>query len=205
MSNVMSLKSFENKVKRNGFDLSFKNAFPAKVVYIHKFGVELGIPACNAVRKGICRVERSEHGYAEQNGVMMERNIVGYRLHIRLAGIYDVVYLAFVHQFEYVIVGGQARHLRALYAEAADDLCRTLCGIERQAEVCKLFNDVDYLVFVLIVYRKVDARRMLFGGMFHIESRGNQPLEQRLLYGLAYAQHFARGLHLGPELRVDVV
>lgn len=30
MSNVMSLKSFENKVKRNGFDLSFKNAFTAK-------------------------------------------------------------------------------------------------------------------------------------------------------------------------------
>lgn len=30
MSNVMSLKSFQNKVKRNGFDLSFKNAFTAK-------------------------------------------------------------------------------------------------------------------------------------------------------------------------------
>lgn len=30
MSNVMSLKSFSNKVKRNGFDLSFKNAFTAK-------------------------------------------------------------------------------------------------------------------------------------------------------------------------------
>lgn len=30
MSNVMSLKSFKNKVKRNGFDLSFKNAFTAK-------------------------------------------------------------------------------------------------------------------------------------------------------------------------------
>lgn len=30
MSNVMSLKSFMNKPKRNGFDLSFKNAFTAK-------------------------------------------------------------------------------------------------------------------------------------------------------------------------------
>ena len=30
MSNVMSLKSFSNNVKRNGFDLSFKNAFTAK-------------------------------------------------------------------------------------------------------------------------------------------------------------------------------
>ena len=30
MSNVMSLKSFSNSVKRNGFDLSFKNAFTAK-------------------------------------------------------------------------------------------------------------------------------------------------------------------------------
>ena len=30
MSNVMSLKSFQNNVKRNGFDLSFKNAFTAK-------------------------------------------------------------------------------------------------------------------------------------------------------------------------------
>lgn len=30
MSNVMSLKQFDNKVKRNGFDLSFKNAFTAK-------------------------------------------------------------------------------------------------------------------------------------------------------------------------------
>lgn len=30
MSNVMSLKSFSNDVKRNGFDLSFKNAFTAK-------------------------------------------------------------------------------------------------------------------------------------------------------------------------------
>lgn len=30
MSNVMSLKGFSNKVKRNGFDLSFKNAFTAK-------------------------------------------------------------------------------------------------------------------------------------------------------------------------------
>lgn len=30
MANVMSLKSFSNNVKRNGFDLSFKNAFTAK-------------------------------------------------------------------------------------------------------------------------------------------------------------------------------
>lgn len=30
MANVMSLKSFQNNVKRNGFDLSFKNAFTAK-------------------------------------------------------------------------------------------------------------------------------------------------------------------------------
>ena len=30
MSNVMSLKSFQNNVKRNGFDLSYKNAFTAK-------------------------------------------------------------------------------------------------------------------------------------------------------------------------------
>lgn len=30
MANVMSLKSFSNKVKRNGFDLSHKNAFTAK-------------------------------------------------------------------------------------------------------------------------------------------------------------------------------
>ena len=30
MANVMSLKQFSNKVKRNGFDLSFKNAFTAK-------------------------------------------------------------------------------------------------------------------------------------------------------------------------------
>ena len=30
MSNVMSLKSLKNNVKRNGFDLSFKNAFTAK-------------------------------------------------------------------------------------------------------------------------------------------------------------------------------
>lgn len=30
MSNVMSLKSLKNNVKRNGFDLSFKNAFSAK-------------------------------------------------------------------------------------------------------------------------------------------------------------------------------
>lgn len=30
MSNVMSLKSFQNNVKRNGFDLSFKNAFTVK-------------------------------------------------------------------------------------------------------------------------------------------------------------------------------
>jgi len=31
MANVMSLKQLQNKVKRNGFDLSFKNAFTAKV------------------------------------------------------------------------------------------------------------------------------------------------------------------------------
>ena len=30
MANVMSLKSFKNSVKRNGFDLSHKNAFTAK-------------------------------------------------------------------------------------------------------------------------------------------------------------------------------
>ena len=41
--------------------------------------------------------------------------------------------------------------------------------------------------------------------MAHLEARGDEPLEERFFERLADAEHFARRLHLGAELRVDVV
>ena len=41
--------------------------------------------------------------------------------------------------------------------------------------------------------------------MAHLEARGDEPLEERLFERLADAEHFARRLHFGAELRVDVV
>ena len=41
--------------------------------------------------------------------------------------------------------------------------------------------------------------------MAHLEARGDEPLEERFFERLADAEHFARRLHFGAELRVDVV
>ena len=48
------------------------------MIYIHKLGIELIIPAGYNVGKGVCGIERRKNGYAEKYCMVMQRNIVGY-------------------------------------------------------------------------------------------------------------------------------
>ena len=75
--------------------------------------------------------------------MVMERNIVGYRLHIRFAGIYYVVDFALIHEFENFIVCGKPGNVCALQTETADDVCRTLCknGDPERARTVDLQRD----------------------------------------------------------------
>ena len=177
----------------------------SETVDIDELGIELIIPACNYVGESVGRIERSQHGYAEQNCMVMKSHVAGYRLYVRLARIYDIVYLAFVHQLDYFVVGRKARNFGALETEAPYYICRALCSIKRKTEVGKLLDYIDYLVLILVVYGEVNARGILLGGMLHVEACRNKSLEERLFHSLAYAEDFARRLHLGSELRVDVV
>ncbi len=77
--------------------------------------------------------------------------------------------------------------------------------VEGEPEVGELFDNVYDLELVLVVHGEVDARGVGLRGVLHVEAGGNQALVEGFLYGLADAENFARGLHLGAELRVDVV
>ncbi len=79
--------------------------FGAQAVDVHKLGVELVVASGDAVCKGVRGVQRCEHRDAEQDCVMVHRDVVGYGLDVGLAGVDYVIYLAVVHELDYLIVG----------------------------------------------------------------------------------------------------
>ena len=110
-----------------------------------------------------------------------------------------------VHQAQDLVALRQAIDGIDLDAEGADGVRRPPGGVDVQAEVAELFGKPQDLELILVVDGEVHAYFAVFAGMAELESRRHEALEQRLFDGLADAEHFARRLHLRPELRVDVV
>ena len=135
----------------------------------------------------------------------MELDVVGDGVDVRLARVDDVVDLALVHELRDLLGRLQPVDDGDVDAEVGDDLRGPRRCVQRAAEVGELLGDGDDLELVLIVDGEVDAHGTIVRGMAHLEARRDEALEERLLNGLADAEHFARRLHLGAELRVDVV
>ena len=136
---------------------------------------------------------------------MMQFDIVVDGVDVRLARVDDIVDLAVVHELGDLLGRLEPIDDGDVDAQVGDDLCRARRRIEVTAEVGELLCDGDDLELVLIVDGEVHADGLLRGGMAHLEARGDESLEERLLDGLADAQNLARRLHLGTQLAVDVV
>ena len=135
----------------------------------------------------------------------MHADIVPDGIHIRLAGIDDVVDLPLFHQPEDLIALGNAVDRRHVDAESADGVRRSLGRIDVQTEIAEFLRKPEDLKFILVVYGEVDAHFVLFGRVAEFESRRNEALEEGFFDRLADAENFARRLHFRPELRVHVV
>ena len=177
----------------------------AEAVDIDELGVVLGELAGDDVAEGVRRIERGEDGDAEEDGVVMELDIVGDGVDVRLARVDDIVDLALVHELRDLLGRLQPVDDGDVDAEVGDDLRGARRCVQRAAEVGELLGDGDDLELILIVDGEVDAHGLIVRGMAHLEARGDEPLEERLFERLADAEHFARRLHFGAELRVDVV
>ena len=177
----------------------------AEAVDVDKLGVVLGELAGDDVAERVRRIERGENGDAEEDGVVMELDIVGDGVDVRLARVDDIVDLALVHELRDLLGRFQPVDDGDVDAEVGDDLRGARRCIQRAAEVGELLGDGDDLELILIVDGEVDAHRLVVRGMAHLEARGDEPFEERLFERFADAEHFARRLHFGAELRVDVV
>ena len=136
---------------------------------------------------------------------MVHADIVVDGIHIRLARVDDIVDLSLVHQVQDLVALRQPVYIYGIDAEGADGIRRSRRSVQLKPQVAEFFCKPGELELILVVDRKVHADLALLGRMAEFESCRDKAFEERLLDRFADAEHLARRLHLGPELRIDVV
>ena len=169
-------------------------------VDVHEFYGSGGVSAAQAVCDGVRRIYRRKAGHAALDGLAAHPDAVAVRKTSAGGRGYDVVYLAALDKAEAVVVAcmdlADGDRVDARRLESPGCAFRR---VDSEAHVCELPRDVRYLGLVPVAHGEEDA-----AALFEFVARCAEPLVQSFLAGRRYAEDFAGGLHLRPEMGVDV-
>ena len=176
-----------------------------QVVDVHQFGVILVEAAGDDVCQSVGGVQRGEAGHILLQGVPVQVGVFRHGGVHHGAGIDDIAELTGLQQAQGLVALVQAVHIGDGDAQGGDDIGGVAGGVQPQAHVVQLFGQHHQVAGLPHIHADEHAHLAVPPGGLDPDARGGEALEQRLVHGLAQTQHLAGGLHLGPQVGIDVV